>query len=184
MIILSARTQHAGAFVSAACSIHNSSIVRNRPVLMHMTRAVLADVQAHQHGTFAFMKTGRPKYTAEQRIVAFWAKVDKSGGDDACWIWKGGTNKRGYGRFRSTKIIPAHKFSYELAFGTIRSDLFVLHKCDNPRCVNPRHLFTGTHLDNMEDRQKKGRTISGDAHWRHKYPERVKRGVQVRNSKL
>ncbi len=79
---------------------------------------------------------------------------------DKCWIWLAG--KRGnnsYGGFKPyTKYNPvlAHRFSYQLYVGDIPSNLKVLHKCDNPLCVNPNHLFLGTQLDNIKDRDKKG----------------------------
>lgn len=86
----------------------------------------------------------------------FWVKVAKS---DGCWTWTAGRHEYGYGVFgdRNHKVIYAHRYSYELAFGSIPDGLFVLHKCDNPPCVRPDHLFLGTHDDNMEDSAKKGR---------------------------
>ena len=84
----------------------------------------------------------------------FWAKVNKSGG---CWIWTA-QNVNGYGRIRiNKKLILAHRFVWEMVNGLIPKDLDVLHSCDNPSCVNPKHLWVGTHQDNMDDRDKKGR---------------------------
>lgn len=81
---------------------------------------------------------------------------DKS---DGCWLWKGSKkSKLPYGgfTFRSKNKI-AHRASWEIYRGEIPSDLLVLHRCDVPGCVNPDHLFLGTHLDNQRDKVTKGR---------------------------
>jgi hypothetical protein len=101
----------------------------------------------------------------------FWSKVDKSGGIDACWIWTAFINKAGYGRFgvggRSGKPLNAHRVAWELTNGAIPDGLWVLHNCpggDNPACVNPSHMFLGTHQDNTNDKVKKGRQSKGEKH--------------------
>lgn len=98
----------------------------------------------------------------------FWYHVDKKG-DDECWEWngqrqnphKGKNNDWGnYGLFYyKDKTRKAHQVSYELAHGEIPDGMFVLHKCDNPPCVNPNHLFLGTTTDNMKDMVSKGRNV-------------------------
>ena len=90
----------------------------------------------------------------------FWESVDQSGGPDACWPWK---RKRtaGYGRIiRRGITVSAHRVAYELVNGRISPDLFVCHRCDNPPCCNPAHLFAGSHDANMADRHQKGRYLS------------------------
>lgn len=83
-------------------------------------------------------------------------RIDESG----CWIWTAGRNKLGYGRFGlpgQYKTVQAHRFAYEQFYGPIPEGMFVCHHCDNPPCVNPEHLFVGTHVDNMKDMWSKGR---------------------------
>lgn len=77
--------------------------------------------------------------------------------DDGCIEFMG-PKRNGYGRFNfDGKTIAAHRYSYEYHFGPFSKDLCVLHKCDNPPCVNPTHLFLGSYTDNNHDRDKKGR---------------------------
>jgi len=87
----------------------------------------------------------------------FMSKVQKT---DDCWIWIGSHNNHGYGKMmypRKGEFIYAHRLSYILHKGEIPDGLLVLHKCDNPLCVNPSHLFLGTQLDNVHDAIHKGR---------------------------
>lgn len=88
----------------------------------------------------------------------FWRNVKKSKDLDSCWEWRGSRRRTGYGRaWADQKSIPAHRLAWELEHGPIPDGLFVLHKCDNPPCCNPDHLFLGTKKDNIIDCIKKGR---------------------------
>lgn len=86
----------------------------------------------------------------------FMANVKKT---DTCWIWTGYRNESNYGTFRFDKktMKKAHRAAYELFVGPIPENLLICHKCDNPPCVNPKHLFVGTYSDNMRDCAEKGR---------------------------
>jgi hypothetical protein len=74
-----------------------------------------------------------------------------------CWIWTRGVTSRGYGALYQNGQILAHRFSYQVFKGAIPEGLHVLHNCDTPSCVNPDHLYLGTHADNMLDKKRKGR---------------------------
>lgn len=97
-------------------------------------------------------------------VARFWAKVDKTPG---CWLWTRALQTSGYGFVRVGKggMMLAHRLAWILEYGPIPrnkdgQELNVLHDCpdgDNPRCVNPAHMFLGTHITNMRDRGRKGR---------------------------
>jgi hypothetical protein len=142
------------------------------------------------------MKEHRKRPLADR----FWEKVQK-GTDSDCWPFIGTRNNKGYGMFQQ-KIDGAHgkrlahRVSYELNIGPVPNGLFVLHRCDNPPCVNPRHLFIGDRSDNSRDMYSKGRwsmdpskrvpppRICGDKHHLRRHPEKVMRGELAKNAKL
>ena len=93
----------------------------------------------------------------------FYSRV-KLPNKNGCMLWAGrrSTLSGNYGQFASKckKTFTAHRYSYELFFGKIQKKLCVLHKCDNPQCVNPEHLFLGSQQDNAIDMINKGRNYS------------------------
>jgi len=93
----------------------------------------------------------------QKDVMRFWSKVNKRDEDD-CWEWQAGKLPQGYGLFKIQGLTQrAHRLAYQLSRHNIPDGLFVLHSCDNPPCVNPKHLFIGTHQDNMNDMKRKGR---------------------------
>jgi hypothetical protein len=89
----------------------------------------------------------------------FWSKVERRGPDE-CWPWKGARGRRGYGQFwLDGKKRVATQVSWEFEHGRAFPDgLHACHHCDNPPCVNPRHIFPATHSENLRDAYRKGRT--------------------------
>ena len=90
----------------------------------------------------------------------FWKKVDKTN-PNGCWEWMAYKDEKGYGHIkmpgRNGLLKYAHRVSWILTHGDIPEGMEVCHKCDNPRCVNPSHLFLGSHTDNMRDALSKNR---------------------------
>lgn len=136
------------------------------------TQYVLSNVKKHPKGCFLVYPTSEVVYnvamprlqTIEQRLDNY---IDKTGD---CWLWTIGTFNYGYGRLsiQKGKQVRAHRFIYEMVFGKIPDGLNVLHKCDNPRCVKPKHLYLGTQKDNVADmmNRKRGgyKKFCGESH--------------------
>lgn len=90
-------------------------------------------------------------------VERFWTKVVKNGQDE-CWFWSAGKSRGRYGQFwMEGRVEGAHRVAWAIKNGVVPDGMHVLHRCDNPTCVNPSHLWLGTHADNMADREAKGR---------------------------
>src|SRR3990172_13696 len=116
----------------------------------------------------AFMKRNElGQFVGRPASTRYWPMVDKCSKEE-CWPWlgKARTGKSGlYGQFWvNSRQVSAHRYSYELAYGPIPPGLHVLHKCDNPICQNPKHLYVGTNQDNVNDKMARG-------HWRGGRPK-------------
>jgi hypothetical protein len=113
--------------------------------------------QVH-YGLLTSKKIGYSEYQ-------FWMNITKDGPvhliHGQCWMWCSHRDRKGYG-ITAKKRGFAHRRMYNLVYGKFDDDLFVLHKCDNPSCVNPEHLFLGTMGDNISDKMSKGRQVKGE----------------------
>lgn len=125
----------------------------------------------------------KPEKTDKKFRDHFWSQVKKHGRRD-CWIWTGLRDGRGYGAiWRSGKKHRVHRVSFEFKGSVIPDGMLVCHHCDNKLCVNPKHLFVGTHKDNMQDWTRKGKNIlinhpellpRGNNHWTRKKTTKTK----------
>lgn len=99
-------------------------------------------------------------------VARFWTKVDMRGVTE-CWPWKASKYGHGHGQFApfpNQRPMGAHRIAYALLRGPIPAGMCVCHKCDNPPCCNPDHLFLGTPGDNVRDARSKKRMCHGEAH--------------------
>jgi hypothetical protein len=109
----------------------------------------------------------------ETLIKRFREKVEKGRAND-CWNWTASTAGKGYGQLKlpgTRRQVYAHRLSYEIHIGPVPDGILVLHTCDNPRCVNPKHLFLGTSGDNLTDMAQKGRHLYGERNKQHRLTE-------------
>jgi len=95
-------------------------------------------------------------------LERFLNKVDKTSNPNGCWEWTAFKNRNGYGRFIDNGQWMAHRWAAKNLGNMDLQDFCVCHTCDNPGCVNPAHLFLGTHTDNMRDKVAKGRASLGN----------------------
>lgn len=126
------------------------------------------------------MKQYTPKKTIEERL---WTKVAITANPDLCWEWQASLHKNGYGRIKDKRFVSlAHRIAWELTYGKIPDGLWVLHRCDNRKCCNPKHLFLGTHQDNMADMVSKfrGKSLKGEKSPMHKLTAEIVNEIRLR----
>lgn len=127
----------------------------------------------HRH-LMQLRRKGTVDPTRRQMEDRFWSKVDVRGPDE-CWLWRGWRNQNGHGQFSldGQRRMPAHVVAWVLTHGRPlpASKPCGLHRCDNPPCCNPAHVFPGTNRDNIADRHSKRRDAKGDYHGMTKIPE-------------
>lgn len=109
----------------------------------------------------------------------FWSKVAKPNEQDDCWEWTACRHPEGYGQFQGKR---AHRVVWEMLYGPIEKGLCICHHCDNPGCVNPRHLFKGSCAENSADAVAKGRFLHGPAHHNTKLTARLVRKLRKLNA--
>ena len=103
-------------------------------------------------------------------LERFWDRVDKR--ENGCWEWTGGVTKRGYGTIGlKNRKYKAHRLSYKIHFDEDISELQINHHCDNRICVNPDHIYAGSHQDNMDDATERNRFPKGSDHTNAKLNE-------------
>jgi hypothetical protein len=141
--------------------------------LMHELTNVFAQAAKAKRSNPVLQSLSNPR-----DVARFWSKVGK-GRPDQCWHWRGNTNASGYGIFTVRgRQVPAHRYGYMLAHGALDPELYVLHACDEPGCVNGSHLRAGTAADNARDRIARKRVKRGEHHPAAKLTEAEVRAIR------
>jgi len=105
---------------------------------------------------------GRPKNILKD----VWKRINKRDEND-CWEWVGGKDKDGYGRMMIDRHnYRTHRLTYIETYGSIPEGLIICHRCNNPSCCNPNHLYAGTIRENSQQCTKEGRRVSGEKHYK------------------
>lgn len=126
-----------------------------------------------------------PRYKLTQKYIDRFFAYFNQGDRNECWLWAENIDKKlldalGYGIFSiNQRLFKAHRLSFALYYGFLEKDKVICHSCDNPRCVNPLHLWAGTQLENVKDRGLKSRTRTG-----HIYGEDNKRNKLTKKDVL
>jgi len=144
-------------------------LIRNRGLMMNRSHseATKKKIGDANRGKRRSQETRRKLREAARRRYGnpkerFWSHVDTSGGQDSCWAWLQSVDRNGYGyTWWDGQTLRGHRVAWLLTFGDIPIGACVLHKCDNPSCCNPMHLWIGTRGDNVADKVAKRRQATG-----------------------
>jgi len=171
-------------FINDAKSLHGNKYDYSKSI--YTNRISKIEIVCPEHGSFFQDAShhlrkphphGCPRCAGQGMTVdeRFWDSIDKNGPianhmDSRCWIWVGNERGNGYGQILvDGKKVQAHRYSYELYYGTIPTGMLICHHCDVPLCVNPDHLFLGTSRDNAIDRTNKGKSQYGERNYNAKF---------------
>lgn len=161
-----------GKMCSAACQIESKKrrVSRNCAVCGAAFDIAQSRISRAGHGRVGRFCSRECAWAGAENtppVERFWRYVTASDAAQ-CWEWQGSLSSHGYGQLgagkRGASPLGAHRLSWEIHHGPIPDHLFVLHECDNRRCVNPSHLFLGTCRDNAIDASAKGRVRHGEGH--------------------
>ena len=132
-----------------------TGLVCNRCGRTFQTRHASKKPTARRYCSTECRWAARREPSTDYTFAHFWARVEKTA---TCWLWMGSRHKTGYGQlYWNGRTTRATHVAWESTNGPVPIGIFVLHTCDNPPCVNPDHLFLGTHLTNAQDKEFKGR---------------------------
>lgn len=145
------------------CTLSHLEALAEKKLLLSKQRR--AELMAASEGV---LPAGSKPRSVKQCLETFFSKI-KQGNENECWEWTGAVinekRKMFYGSaFVCGHTFRAHRLAYRLYNGMFDESLFICHKCDNPKCCNPGHLFLGTAKDNYYDCMGKGRNTRGDKH--------------------
>lgn len=142
--------------------------------------AALTSRMPHQR---KFLRGGNKPFTYQQAVEAFWSKVDRTA-PNGCWHWMGAYRYDGYGHVQfMRKQSATHQRAYRIAKGEIPDGMWVLHSCDNRKCVNPAHLHLGTRADNMREMSERGRAARNGAKLTPDDVRAIRRDFRARNKR-
>ena len=161
--------------MSESCSIEgcDTRVYAKRMCERHYARV-------RRHGSPYVDKRAERRDSAEW-LWSHYIPVPESG----CWIWEGNATPQGYGFMKvGPDRVLTHRLAYSLAAGPVTGSDCVLHRCDNPSCINPSHLFLGTRADNNADRTRKGRHVYGSASPNAKLTDEVVRRARISDEPL